>query len=319
MARQVLIVQFTHPGGEHAVSRKELTNGIKEWNYGPHRRKFMKAVGQYVMKDGALSPKQDLLFWGEWEPTSKIHPISNIFGVVPKYVHEPFLPKGPSGLILPPFNNGKFVTRKGIKEPLCRQNTDPFVFGDYFLYSVCKQRKKKRNSTLSEFTKLGELEKGSIILFGSTISKKHGGPYFVLDTVLVVDDYKAYHSKNAPYSLSGFVPNDYCDLMGFVHWDPGNDHICYKGSTVDKPINGMFSFVPCKPCSSGEVGFPRVVLTKADMTIISDNLISDNLNAAPKFSDVTNITLTSCWKQICNIVKQQGFELGVNFEYQYQF
>ena len=315
MARKVLIVQFTHPGGEHAVSPKERANGVKEWNYGSHRRKFLKALGQYVMKDGALSPKQDLLFWGEWEPTSRVHLINSTSGagIVPKYVHEPFLQKGPSGLILPPFNNGKFVTIKGIQKPLGRQNTDPFVFGDYFLYSVCKQIKKIRNSTLSEFTQLGELEKGSIILFGSTISRKHGGPYFVLDTVFVVGDYKAYHSKNAPSNLSGFVPNDYCDLMGFVNWNPSNDHICYRGATVNNPMNGMFSFVPCRPCSSGEVGFPRVVLTKADMKIISDNL-----NAAPKFSDETDVSPASCWRQICNIVQKQGFELGVNFEYQYR-
>ena len=314
MSRRVLIVQFTHPGGEYAVSHKELVNGVKEWNYGPHRRKFLKTVGQYVMDNGSLSLKQDLLFWGEWEPTSKILPVSNVVGngVVPKYVHEPFLQKDTSGLFLPPYNNGKYVTRKGVKTPLCRQNTDPFVFGDYFLYSVCKQRKKIRNITLTEFTQLGELDRGSIILFGSTISKKQGGPYFVLDAVFVVGDYKAYHSKNAPSDLSGFVPNDYCDLMGFVHWNPSNDHICYKGATVSTPINGMFSFVPCKPCSSGDIGFPRVILTNSDMTIISDNL-----NAAPKFSDETNINPTSCWKQICNIVKQQGLKLGVNFEYKY--
>jgi hypothetical protein len=311
MSRKVLIVQFTHPGGEYTVSHKELSNGVKEWNYGPHRRKFLKAVGQYVMDNGSLSPKQDLLFWGEWEPTSKILPVSNVVGtgVVPEYVHEPYLYMGNAGLILPPIINAK--NGKG------RQNTDPFVFGDSFLYSVCKQRKKIRNSSLTNFTKLGELEKGSIILFGSTISEKQGGPYFVLDTVFVVGDYKAYHSKKATSDLSGFVPNDYCDLMGFVHWSPSNDFICYKGATVENPINDMFSYVPCKPCSSGDIGFPRVVLTKADMTIISDDLISDNLNAAPKLSNTTNINPTSCWKQICNIVKQQGFELGVNFEYQY--
>ena len=212
---------------------------------------------------------------------------------------------------MPPWENGKFITRKGEKKPCARQNTDPFVFGDYFLYSVCKQRKKIRNSDLSEFTKLGELEKGSIILFGSTISKKQGGPYFVLDTVFVVGDYKAYHSKNAPSDLSGFVPNDYCDLMGFVHWSPSNDFICYKGATVENPVNDMFSFVPCKPCSSGEVGFPRVKLSSSKFPFITDNL-----NAAPKFED--KYPIKDLWNKICDVVREQGFELGVNFKYQYE-
>lgn len=308
MGKKVLIVQFTHPGGEHAVSRKELAKGVKEWNYGAHRRKFIKAAGQYVMANGVLSSKQDLLFWGEWEPTSKICSISSAIGagVTPQFVHEPFLQKDTNGLVLPPFTNSK--NGKG------RQNTDPFVFGDFFLYSVCKQRKKIKNSTLSEFTQLGVLEKGSIILFGSTISKKLGGPYFVLDTVFVVGDYKAYQTKNAPSDLSSFVPNDYCDLMGFANWNPGNDHICYKGATTSNPINGMFSFVPCKPCSSGVTSFPRVVLTRSNLSIISENL-----NAAPKFTTASVISPTNCWTQICNIVKKQGFEMGVNFEYKYLF
>jgi hypothetical protein len=185
------------------------------------------------------------------------------------------------------------------------------VFGDYFLYSCCKQRKKIKNSAQTTFTKLGELEKGSIILFGSTISKKQGGPYFVLDTVFVVGDYKNYNSKNSPIDLKDFVPSDYFDIMGFTNWDPVNDFVCYKGATVSNPFDGMFSFVPCKPFDSTGIGFPRVKLTSTDLDIISDNL-----NAAPKFRD--DLPIKDLWNKICDIVRKQGFELGVNFEYQYE-
>lgn len=303
MARKVYIVQFTHPGGEHAVNRKELANGVKEWNYGGHKRKFLKALGQYVLVNGALSSKQDLLFWGEWEPTSMVHPISSAIGssLVPKYVHEPFLQRSKGSLILPPYYNSK---GKG------RQNTDPFVFGENFLYSCCKQRKKIKNSAKTEFTKLGELEKGSIILFGSTISEKQGGPYFVLDTVFVVGDYKNYNSKNGATDLNGFIPSDYVDIMGFTDWVPVSDFVCYKGASVSNPFDGMFSFVPCKPFDSANTRFPRVKLTNADL-----DFISDNLNASPKFRD--NLPNKELWNKICNVVRQQGFELGVNFEYQY--
>jgi len=304
MARKVYIVQFTHPGGEHTLNRQEKNACIKEWNYGGHKRKFLKAVGQCVKEDGILTPKKELLFWGEWEPTSKVNPVSGTVGtaLMPKYVHEPFLQRSKGSLILPPYYNSK---GKG------RQNTDPFVFGDNFLYSCCKQRKRIRNSARTEFTKLGELEKGSIILFGSTISKKQGGPYFVLDTVFVVGDYKNYNSMNSLTDLKGFVPSEYFDIMGFTNWKPVNDFVCYKGATASNPYDGMFSFVPCKPFDSANTGFPRVKLTKADL-----DFISDNLNAAPKFED--KIPIKVQWDIICDVVRKQGFELGVNFEYQYE-
>ena len=72
----------------------------------------------------------------------------------------------------------------------------------------------------------------------------------------------------------------------------------------------MFSFVPCKPFDSAKIGFPRVKLTNADL-----HFISDNLNAAPKFGDI--IPIKGLWNKICDVVRKQGFELGVNFKYQY--
>lgn len=51
-------------------------------------------------------------------------------------------------------------------------NTDPFIFGDQFLYSNCKQPSSLR---------LRSLDRGSVIAFGS---RKAGR--WLLDTVLVV-------------------------------------------------------------------------------------------------------------------------------------
>lgn len=312
MSREVLTVQFTHPGGEHAVSREERAAGIKEWNYGPHRRKFLKSMGQYVMEDGTLSPKQDLLFWGEWEPTSKFSPVASTAakGVAPVYYHEPFVQVKNGSLVIPPF----FKERKnGTSDPLKRQNTDPFVFGDCFLYCCCKQRKHKKKSSLTEFTKMGNLDRGSLILFGSTISPKQGGPYFVLDTVFVVADYKEYCSKTALTDLAGIVSNDYCEITGYKDWTDDEKYILYRGATVDNPVEGMFSFVPCRSCDSGVVGFPRVELKSSDLP----NVITDDLNASPKYSKTTVILPRDCWSEVCDVVKRLGFKLGLNFEYQH--
>ena len=311
MPKKVYIVQFAHPGGEHTMCRREVKTSIKEWNYGNHRRKFLKALGQYVMKDGSLSSQIELVFWGEWEPTSTFSKVCTTTGtgVQPNFIHEPFLSKGSSGLILPPLKV-KVISVKGMKVTHIRQNTDPFVFGDHFLYSCCKQRKKNPKSKITAFTKMGKLAKGSIILFGSTISKKYGGPYFVLDTVFVVGDYKNYNTKTCQTDLSGYVPSDYIDIMGFTKWLP-SDYVCYKGASVGNPFEGMFSFVPCKPYNSHNIGFPRVKLTSKDITFISDNL-----NAAPRFEDKYNTK--NIWDKICEIVRQQGFKLGVNFKYKYK-
>lgn len=300
MERKVLIAQFTHPGAEHHLSRIEKRDGIKTWNYGSHRRKFLKAVGQYVQTDGTLSSKQDLLFWGEWEPTSEFYEIDSLHesGVVPRYVHKPFLKITNSTLALPPLTYG---------DNKWRQNTDPLVFGDCFLYSCCKQRRKN----MVDITQMGKLERGSIILFGSTISQRWGGPYFVLDTVFVVGDYKEYHSKDARTELGGFVPQDYCDIMGYEDSKDKSDNklfVCYKGATVNNPVDGMFSFVPCRPCPDKEMGFPRVKLTQDDL-----HFLSNNLNAAPKYTAIENPK--PYWDKLYEIVKRDVFELGVNFEY----
>jgi hypothetical protein len=76
------------------------------------------------------------------------------------------------------------------------QNTDPFVFGDRFLYTCCKQRLRSGRPT-----QLRYLPHGSLVLFGSHIS---GG--FGLDTVFVVDD-GADHVT--PSGVSDHVPNEY--------------------------------------------------------------------------------------------------------------
>lgn len=66
----VNIIQFLHPDEEHGVDdRKKM---IMYWNQGPHKRKFLKARGQYVTASGTLPEQVPLLFWGEWEPNSHV-------------------------------------------------------------------------------------------------------------------------------------------------------------------------------------------------------------------------------------------------------
>ena len=68
-----------------------------------------------------------------------------------------------------------------------RHNTDPFVFGECFRYSNCRQ---------THCEDLRKLAPGSVILFGSNL-----GGAFVLDTVFVVD-FGVDYSWGEPASIA---------------------------------------------------------------------------------------------------------------------
>lgn len=309
--RKLRFVQFTHPGGEHTVSPVELKAGIKNWNTGPHRRKFIKAEGQ-VVNGGTLSAPQDLLFWGEWEPYSYVKKIDA--KTTPKYVHEPFLQIRGKIVVVPQplIASSKTSVNNDIDDDMnsCNscgktialQNTDPFVFNDYFLYSLCKQNR---------FINLRFLDQGSIILFGSSLLKGNGAPCFMVDTVFVVDEWKSYQTENARKDLKGFTPKYYEEIMQFKTGK--NILTCYRGATFNHPVGDMFSFVPCKPCVEGKVvGFQRPVIYAKDFP----GIITDNLNSTPKFSAISSLANMKCiWDKLCRIIRGQGFELGVNFKY----
>ncbi len=316
-------VQFTHPGGQHSLNHIEKKRGIKEWNTGEHARKFLIADGQYVIGNKLSTPK-DLLFWGEWEPCSSIKktfkPADRI--LFPTYLHSPFLQLDKRGNVVKKKSNLNTTTNlKGCSTSCSKtcspfQNTDPFVFGDCFFYSLCKQR---------HFSCLRNLDVGSIILFGSTISAKRGGPYFALDTVFVVGEKRHYTEKTAQKDLDGFIPQYYDEIMGF---DTKNTEplVCYKGASFNNPVNGMYSFVPCKPYDEiGFDGFKRAELRNADFASIAippfnqrkknPVYISNNLNSSPNIiiSDLAHNKMV--WDRICQILDSQNYKQGLRFRY----
>ena len=313
----IYVVQFTHPGGEHTLNRTEKNAGtIKQWNYDGHKRKFMKTIGTCLDDNGNVLTEQDLLFWGEWEPTSYVTPITYSHGtrIMPTLVQEPFLQKDCGGSVdsITPWKNGVVRKRKGNLQDCERQNTDPFVFAEGFYYCCCKQH----------FKTLRSLDKGSIILFGSTESTKLGEHYFVLDTVFVVNDFRVYTPATYKHDLHGFIPSDYDQMMGFNHWiNPTQQFVCYKGATYNKPINGMYSYVPCKRCNGTVKGFPRVRIdsSKLNSLFSERKIITDNLNCAPRCTVMDNLSESKqIWDIISQQVKLQGYIKGLSFDYKTQ-
>jgi len=93
-----------------------------------------------------------LQFWGEWEGNSVFHPINDGVGNG-NGIHEPFHSTQIRGF----------------------ENTDPYIYGDFFKYATCSQSGELLN-----------LMPSSLILFGTT--KDIG---FELDTVFVVKTFES--------------------------------------------------------------------------------------------------------------------------------
>jgi len=170
---KIRFVQFLHPGGEHKPDRGRYIS----WNRGKHKRKFIKQDGYYLDENNRMM-KDKIVFWGEWEPQSVVAGEGKIDNPVhhgPKYIYEPYYDLDEAKK-----KDGKRSDSIDCKGGLL-QNTDPFVFGDRFLYGICKQCRKTGP------TKLTCLEKGAIIVFGSCKEQR-----FVVDTIFVVGDYIDY-------------------------------------------------------------------------------------------------------------------------------
>ena len=181
------IIQFTHPGAEHGPDISKHPH--KSWNIGTHRRKFMRCKGDHVNDNNHLIQNKNLLFWGEWEPPSTVISLGKPYTPFhPRWLHEPLVPAiMPYSRVAscnPPLNSGN--TTCGVAES--PQNTDPFVFEESFKYIVCKQVKQG----FKKSTGMARLERGSMILFGSTSGRDKQSAFFQLDTVFVVADWIEY-------------------------------------------------------------------------------------------------------------------------------
>jgi hypothetical protein len=144
-------VQFPHPGGEHNPPTDDMP-----WNTADHRRKFLVAPGRHLEGDDRIR-KGELVFWGEWEPPSRVERRWPASGRLPRALHRPYW--------LEPTTRG------------FRQNTDPWVWGDRMIYSNCKQITGPQRRP----TSMQRLTRGSVICFGSTIDGE-----FCVDTVFVI-------------------------------------------------------------------------------------------------------------------------------------
>jgi hypothetical protein len=267
------IVQFPHPGAEHRPRGDWMP-----WNTARHRRKFMAGHGTTVNCHGEVRNETDLTFWGEWEGFSRVVARWAPANELPTVLHEPCWRS-------PDFDGP-------------RQNTDPWVFGETFLYSNCTQlTPAKRPSALQR------LHVGSVILFGSVKAAQ-----FVLDTVFVVGEV-----------VGSYTPLDADQLM--VHdvfriatvdslktgppEDAGATYTLYRGATPTSRVADMFSFVPCLPRTADGPRFARRQVHLRDIINPKSKQTPSGASQVRPLPEVARL-----WSALVEQIIGAGLELG---------
>jgi hypothetical protein len=265
----ICFVQFLHPGHEPTVP----ANGEVPWNTkGAHKRKFLRLPGAYLGAKARLM-EDELVFWGEWEPPSHAVRLDKTEPLGPHWLQTPFRER-----------------RDG-----WAQNTDPFVFGS-FRYSICQQHQPDGRPT-----QLAHLLPGSLILFGSGLSKG-----FRLDTVFVVAGVAATHDKHK----QPHVDRDYEEVVMRPYYAEYLDdrvHSLYHGATPEDSVAGMFSFFPCKTLAEAPNGFARPTIRLPKITQRQTQKYRRTLLSSPDEA-------SELWRKVVRQVEAQGCRLGVNAE-----
>jgi hypothetical protein len=278
MADELAFVQFPHPGGEHGPDTDDPS--LKRWEHGKHehRRKFMRAPGRWRSEMESTSQAGEIVFWGEWEADSSVSAIADRCTGGPAWEHRPFFEgsqNAPAGAVA--------------------QNTDPFVFGERFLYTFCRQPGNSR---------LRQLAPGSLILFGS---KKSGS--FVLDTVFVVADY-VDHTRDTYGELAVSRTSEVfraATLEPMYAWQGTHGGRLYFAATADQPVRGMFSFAPCLPAEArGTFARPAIELPGLVKPTLAMQARTTRVGA---LEDVHQI-----WRHVVDQVLDAGLALGTRVE-----
>jgi hypothetical protein len=146
-----------------------------------------------------------------------------------------------------------------------KQNTDPYVFGDGFMYSCCKQQAGLRKDGSS---KMKDLNRGDIILFFGKKGKNQEYKGY-LDTVFVVKERIVINSENRYVykdklsELSKLVSHNYMNnvILPICYGNKGSlksgTNVLYIGASYRDTVDGMYSFFPCRKHETEEKGFKR--------------------------------------------------------------
>jgi hypothetical protein len=273
---EVRFVQFPHPGREHQLP----ADGRRPWRLShpdePHKRTFLRSDAAYRWSVNGGDEHGPVAFWGEWE--GETHLVNKL---------EPER-HGPRWLCQPRANAEPPERAEGDNPP---ENTDPFVWGDAITYTYCRQ---DRNS------KLRRLGRGSLVLFGSNLDGA-----FVLDTVLVIAGWREHRN---PRDLTGLVSDAHMKATILPMYGWGEDETTFRlyvGATPRNQVDGMYSFVPCRPLAAGRDGFARPSIELAGH-------INPNLRMAARILAPRDQAIATLWQLVAQQVVDRQLALATH-------
>ena len=268
-------VQFPHPGGEHWPD----PGGGKGWNTydSRHARKFMQLRGNWIAGDGSAHGGE-LWAWGEWEAQSELVRTLDA-SRAPGLTHHLWRPH----YVIPRDGYGRL------------HNTDPFIFGERFLYSNCLQPSRPG---------LRRLGRGSVIAFGS----KRGG--WVLDTVLVVADHLDYAAPEARLALAHEVPEAFLAVTAGPLADNGEEATLRLYRARRRLIQWTGCSASSRPGPWAATRASSGQALELDERYFTRTLAQNNKRTCGLGSEV----LRALWERLAAQVREAGLVLGTYAE-----
>ena len=194
---------------------------------------------------------------------------------MPRFLHEPFVQR-PSD------------------PPAGRQNTDPSVFENTFLYSNCRQF-----TPLFNPSQIQHLAPGSIILFGSKLHHR-----FVLDTLMVIDSGTPY-VVGEPDSFGEEVPDTFraaaLEPLAASRRLAGRKASLYRGVMHGPGQQEIFSFVPAW---ANDRPFARPALRDLDE-------INPESGQSAKATVVSAHRAAEVWHDVVTQIRGQDLDLAL--------
>jgi hypothetical protein len=234
-----------------------------------------------------------ICFWCEWEPQSEVlKEFSNPEKDYPRFIYSLYWAPPPSyGYI------------DGLRKK-SYQNTDPFIFETPLKYALCQQQGKMKY-----------LDRGSVILFGSQVERRH----FCLDTVFVVDHWLEYSNRTYAQDLKNAATEEYLSITMRAAWEKdkdleGESLRLYFGASYETPVAGMFSFFPCLPFDQSTKGFRRPIIKIPD-TVNGKAVIDGAQNTGKRYTQFSELdTIKLLWDRVVQQVTEQSLYLGIATE-----
>tara|TARA_B100000676_G_scaffold307104_1_gene364796 strand:+ start:211 stop:1146 length:936 start_codon:yes stop_codon:yes gene_type:complete len=271
-------LKYSKPGIEWSHDKK---SGTRLWNNREHKRKFMRMNGVKYLDAKKRPNKGEVTFWGEWEAQSSFDVISKTNKNLdkPRLCHKPFYDSSYSGKK----TNG----------------TDPFIFGDHFWFTHCKQKVNH---------KIRDLGEDSIIIFGSA---RVPGKMFLVDTIFVVK--KRFSQKEIRENIEEYddlLRKNNLELKDLVRDKTKSEYGFYQGKSYEK--NEIFSFVPAKTIDEKSIGHGRLELDRTKEKYYLNKRGSRQICSIVKTFDNKN-DLKNYWDLLVDETINSGFVLAYDF------